>query len=70
MGGRLDCSHAAHQAWGFLGVRNRDGRHRFAAIFKCRCDMVPMVGLIVDGAGVYWRFVLALTSNPSLIAAP
>jgi hypothetical protein len=32
--------------------------------------MVPMVGLIVDGAAGYWRFVLALTSNPTLIPAP
>jgi hypothetical protein len=28
-----------------------------------------MVGLIVDGADGDWRFLLALTSNPSLILA-
>jgi hypothetical protein len=27
-----------------------------------------MVGLTVDGADGYWRFVLALTSNPDLIS--
>ncbi len=61
LGDRLDCSQAAYQARGAPGLRNRGGRHRFATIFKCRCDMVPMVGFIVDGASGYWRCVLALT---------
>jgi len=60
LGDRLDCSQAAYKARGAPSLRNRHGRHGLATICKCGCDLVPMVGLIVDGAGGDCRFVLAL----------